>query len=82
MVNRVTLQLEAKKALRKVPQHVARKMQLWVTSVVHLGLETVRKQPGYHDEPLREKGRGNAQSVFPERTVRFMSYEWMVPLSL
>ena len=31
---------------------------IWVAVVEHDGLETVRKVPGYHDEPLKGERRG------------------------
>jgi len=48
----------AKKALRKVPVHIARKLQQWVDDVEESGLEEVRKRAGWHDEPLHGKRHG------------------------
>lgn len=54
----VTLSLKAKRDLKKVPSFIAVKLQMWVDSVGHYGLSEVRKIPGYHDEPLKGKRKG------------------------
>lgn len=36
-----------------MPNHVAAKLLFWVNTVEEQGLEQARKQPGFHDEPLR-----------------------------
>lgn len=46
------------KDLKKVPFAIALKLQAWVESVGHRGLSEVRKIPGYHDEPLKRKRKG------------------------
>jgi proteic killer suppression protein len=48
----VVLSSKAKKQLTKLPQHVAVKLISWVEAVNHEGILSVRKIPGYHDEPL------------------------------
>lgn len=42
----------------KIPIHIARKMGSWIDSVAHDGLQTVRKTPGFHDEPLKGDRKG------------------------
>lgn len=37
---------------------IAVKLQMWVDAVGHYGLSKVRKIPGYHDEPLKGKRKG------------------------
>ena len=54
----VVLTTQAKKDLRKVPVRIAMKFRMWVTSVELEGLQNIRKIPGYHDEPLRGKRKG------------------------
>ena len=54
----VVLTRLAQKQLRKVPRHVAVKLQSWVEAVEIQGLEEVRRMPGYHDESLRGERRG------------------------
>jgi proteic killer suppression protein len=53
VINTVVITDRAKRGLRKVPSHVQRKLATWVASVELVGLEEVRKVPGYHDEPLQ-----------------------------
>ena len=52
MITKVELSARAKKDLRGLPQHIVGALRRWVDAVEHSGLETVRKVPGYHDEPL------------------------------
>ncbi len=58
MINTVVLAPRALKQLAKVPKHVAEKLLEWVDAVESLGLQEVRKIPGYHDEPLRGRRQG------------------------
>lgn len=46
------------KSLAKLPQHVNDKLLRWVQGVERLGLEEMQKLPGYHDEPLAGKRKG------------------------
>lgn len=57
------------RALRKLPRHVAVKLLGWVAVVETLGLETVRKTPGYHDEPLKG-ARAGQRSIRLSRAYR------------
>lgn len=57
MINQVDL-TNAKKDIKKVPLHVRTKLFAWVDDVEERGLEVVKKTPGYHDEPLKGKRRG------------------------
>lgn len=54
----VKVSAKAKKDLKKVPLAIALKFQGWVDAVGHSGLNEVRKIPGYHDEPLKGKRKG------------------------
>ena len=58
MIHEVVIAAAAQKDLRKVPQPVRRKLAIWVGAVREEGLENVRKIPGYHDEPLNGKRKG------------------------
>jgi len=58
VVRRVCISKKAAKQLSRVPEHVALKLQAWIDAVEVYGLETVRRVPGYHDEPLRGKRTG------------------------
>jgi proteic killer suppression protein len=46
------------KDLRKMPHFIVRKLNKWAHDVQRLGLEEVRKIPGYHDEPLQGDRKG------------------------
>lgn len=54
----VVLTERAKKDLRAVPTQVLDKFEAWVLSVETIGLEEVRKIPGFHDEPLKGRRQG------------------------
>lgn len=49
---------QAKKNLKRVPLPIAIKLQAWVDAVGRHGLAETRKIPGYHDEPLYGKRKG------------------------
>jgi proteic killer suppression protein len=69
MVTRVLLTRTARKQLRRVPRFIAVKLQAWVDAVEAQGLEEVRKIPGFHDEPLYGKRRGQ-RSIRLSRSYR------------
>lgn len=54
----VYLSSRTKKDLKKIPLPIAVKLQIWVDAVGHYGLSEVRKIPGYHDEALKGKRKG------------------------
>jgi proteic killer suppression protein len=58
VINIVVLSRKAEKDLATVPTHVAVKLQDWVEDVEERGIETVRRIPGYHDEPLKGPRKG------------------------
>jgi len=53
MINRVDITKGAAKDLAKLPTYIARKFRLWVATVEEVGVDEVRKNQGWHDEPLR-----------------------------
>ena len=55
MIRSVEISRTARKQLRRAPRHVVAKLATWVDEVEDLGVEEVRRRPGYHDHPL--KGR-------------------------
>ncbi len=57
-MTKIFISVRAKKQLGKVPTHVALKLKVWVDAVKNEGLAEVRKLPGFHDEPLKGKRRG------------------------
>ena len=58
MISRVEITDAAKKDLRRLPVHIVRKLLKWIDDVDESGLEEVRKRPGWHDEPLHGKRKG------------------------
>lgn len=58
-----------RKALKRVPKHIVRKLMEWSFEVELEGLSQVRKRPGYHDEPLVGK-RWGQRSIRLNRSYR------------
>jgi len=58
MIRRVELTRRAEKQVRRLPVHVGAKLLHRVYLVREIGLEEVRKIPGFHDEPLVGRRRG------------------------
>jgi proteic killer suppression protein len=55
MIRDVSLSRAAMKQLEKIPHFVRIKLKSWVEDVETIGLQEVRKVPGFHDEPLHGK---------------------------
>ena len=53
VIRTVRLSVRVQKALPRLPPPMSRKLLQWTREVEEEGLETTRKRPGYHDEPLR-----------------------------
>lgn len=53
MIRRVEIARRAQKQLGTVPNHIRRKLLIWVLAVEADGLEVVRRVSGYHDEALQ-----------------------------
>jgi proteic killer suppression protein len=58
MIRKVELSKRAMKDLRVMPIHIVVKLKSWVELVETVGLDATRKNPGYHDEPLKGKRIG------------------------
>ena len=69
MIQAVELSRRAVKQLRRVPFHIVVKLKSWVELIETVGLEATRKVPGYHDEPLAGKRRGQ-RSIRLSRSYR------------
>ena len=69
MITRVVLSERVRKQIRKLPAHVVAKLIAWTESVEVDGLELVRRIPGFHDEPLRGKRKGQ-RSIRLSRSFR------------
>jgi proteic killer suppression protein len=71
MIRRVEVTRRAEKQARKLPVHVRRKLKAWTYLVAEIGLEEVRRIPGFHDEPLVGPRRG-MRSIRLSRAYRAM----------
>jgi toxin HigB-1 len=58
VVKNLALSKRAMKNLSKLPQHIRDKLDFWIIGVENFGLEIMRKTPGFHDEPLFGKRKG------------------------
>ncbi len=58
MINRVVITKGAQKDVRKAPLQVAKNLKTCAELVKTEGLESVRRIPGYHDEPLKGQRQG------------------------
>jgi len=54
----VFLNEKLKRSLKKLPIHIVIKLEQWISAVSHDGILEVRKQQGYHDEPLQGERKG------------------------
>jgi toxin HigB-1 len=54
----VVITKSAERDLIRLPANVVLKLQAWVDDIEDRGLHEVRKIPGYHDEPLKGKRKG------------------------
>jgi len=52
-VVRVEFSKRAYKSLAVLPEHIRGKLKAWVVAVELVGVAEVRKQGGFHDEPLK-----------------------------
>ncbi len=68
MISRVEIAEHARRQLRHVPQYVVDKLLAWIESVEVEGLEMTRRVPGFHDEPLKGRRKG-------QRSIR-LSRKW------
>ena len=54
----VKLSKQAENRLKKIPSYIVFKLQAWISGIKNYGLNEIRKQPGFHDEPLKGKRLG------------------------
>jgi len=72
----VKLTKQKKKDFTKVPKHIQINFWSWVENIELERMRSVRKVPGYHDEPLRGK-RAGQRSVRLSRSYRAIYMEEM-----
>lgn len=49
----VYLTKQARKQFKKLPTHIRQALRTWASLINAHGIESMRKIPGYHDEPLK-----------------------------
>jgi len=69
MITEVEISKRAQKQLKKMPVRIAKSLQLWVHAVAAVGLDEIRRIPGYHDEPLKGNRKGQ-RSIRLSRSYR------------
>ena len=57
-IRRVIIIPTVQERLLQMPKHIAVKLNSWVELVGENGLNYARRIPGYHDEPLQGKRKG------------------------
>lgn len=57
-IHDVRLSKAAIRDIKKIPIHVKIKLFAWIDDVGSRGLNEIKKIPGYHDEPLKGKRKG------------------------
>ena len=72
---RVILDKKVQRALKKLPLHIVKNLQMWIFQVESLGLDETRKIPGYHDEPLKGDRQGQ-RSVRLSKSYRAFYVEY------
>ena len=66
----IKISRRAHKHLRKSPRYVQEKFRAWLVAVQQAGLEITQKYPGWHDEALKGKRKG-------QRSIR-LNKQWRV----
>lgn len=59
---RVVLSRFALKQIRRIPEHIQMALRAWATTIVREGIRSMRRIPGYHDEPLKGDRLGQRSS--------------------
>jgi len=54
----VIISIKALKNLKKAPGYIQEKFRSWLVAVDKAGLAETRKRPGWHDEPLKGRRKG------------------------
>lgn len=65
----VNLSKKALKQLKTIPKPIVVKLLTWVEAIELKGLREIRKLPGFNDEPLKGKRRGQ-RSIRLNRSYR------------
>ena len=68
MISGVLIAERARRQLGRAPGYIVSKLMAWIETVEEDGLEATRRVPGFHDESLKGKRRG-------QRSIR-LSRQW------
>ena len=66
---------KVQKKLKKLPLHIVRNLQRWAIQIETIGIDEVRKIPGFHDEPLKGKRTGQ-RSIRLSKSYRAIYIEY------
>jgi proteic killer suppression protein len=69
LITHVVLTKKVIKELDSIPQFIHDKLEQWIHTVEEIGIEETRKVPGFHDEPLKGKRKGQ-RSIRLNRSYR------------
>jgi len=58
MIKEVLITKHAGKQLKKIPVYIVNSLLTWIDNVENIGLDATKKIPGYHDEPLKGRRKG------------------------
>ncbi|MCG8335380.1 MAG: hypothetical protein MJE63_12720 [Proteobacteria bacterium] len=61
--------------MKKLPLHIVRNLQRWAIQIETIGIDEVRKIPGFHDEPLKGKRTGQ-RSIRLSKSYRAIYIEY------
>ena len=69
MITKVIFTKKVIKELGSIPNFIIDKLEVWIQTIEEIGLEETRKIPGFHDEPLHGKRKGQ-RSIRLNRSYR------------
>ena len=69
MITKVVLTKKVIKELSSIPDFINDKLEVWIQTIEEIGIEEARKIPGFHDEPLKGKRKGQ-RSIRLNRSYR------------
>jgi toxin HigB-1 len=58
VITDVRITQQALKALKRTPRYIQEKFRAWLVAISKAGLLETRKIPGWHDEPLQGRRKG------------------------
>lgn len=73
-MTKVELSRSAYRSLYRLPEHIVSKLKTWIAQIEMIGTREVRQHPGFHDEPLKGKRKGQ-RSARLSRSYRVIYHE-------